>query len=132
MVTTPQLNVVDSSAWLAYLADESGAAQFAAAIEDVTHLVVPTVCLLEVFKVVVRQRGERDALQAVAAMQQGTVIDLDAALALSAARLSGVYKLPLADSVVYATMQQVGGILWTQDIDFSGLPDVQYIPKSPR
>ena len=64
-------------------------------------------------------------------MQQGTVIDLDAALALSAARLSGVYKLPLADSVVYATMQQVGGILWTQDVDFSGLPGVHYIPKSP-
>ena len=132
MVPSPRLNVVDSSAWLAYLADESGAAQFAVAVEDVMHLVVPTVCLFEVFKVVVRQRDERDALQAVAVIQQGTVVDLDAALALSAARLSGVYKLPLADSVVYATMQPVGGVLWTQDVDFSGLPDVQYIPKSPR
>ena len=132
MVTAPRRNVVDSSSSLSYLDDESGAARFAAAIEDTEQLVVPTVCLLEVFKIVARQSGACETLQAVYVMQQGTVIDPDAALALSAARLSGVYKLPLAESVVYTTMQQVGGILWTRDIDFSGLPDVQYIPTSPR
>ena len=132
MITAPRRNVVDSPSSLSYLDDESGAAQFAVAIEDTEQLVVPTVCLLEVFKLVARQSGECDSLQAVAVMKQGTAIDPDAALALSAARPSGVYELPLADSVVYVTMQQVGGILWTEDFDFSGLPDVQYIPKSPR
>ncbi len=132
MVTRLPLNVVDSSAWLAYLADEPAAGEFAAAIEDTTRLVVPTVCLLEVFKVVARQRGERDALQAAALMQQGAVVALDAELALSAARLAGLHRLPLADSVIYATTRRVSGILWTQDEDFRGLPDTRYVPKLPR
>jgi predicted nucleic acid-binding protein len=130
-VPTPSApyNVVDSSAWLAYLADEPAAGDFAAAIEDTAHLVVPTICLLEVFKVVARVRGEREAIATVAVMQQGTVVDLDADLALSAARLGGRHRLPLADSVIYATVERVGGTLWTQDDDFAGLAGVRYIPK---
>jgi toxin FitB len=129
VVTRARPNVVDSSAWLAYFAEEPTAADFAPAIEAVPRLVVPAVCLLEVFKVVARQRGEGDALQAVAIMQQGEVVDLDAALALSAARLGVDRALPLADSIVYATARAVGGVVWTQDDDFEGLPDVQYFPK---
>lgn len=123
-------NVVDSSAWLEYFADAPGAAHFASAIEAVDRLVVPAVCLLEVFKVVLRQRGESDALQAVALMQQGTVVDLDATLAIAAASLGVAHKLPLADSIVYATAQSVGGVVWTQDDDFDGLPDVAYFARS--
>ena len=132
MVNTPRRNVVDSSAWLAYFADERAAAQFAEAIEDTANLVVPAICILEVFKIVARQRSETDARQAAALMLQGTVVDLDAALAMSAARIGLAHRLPLADSVVYATAEQTGGVLWTQDDDFDGLPDVRYIPKSDR
>lgn len=123
-------NVVDSSAWLEYFADAPGAAHFAHAIEAVDHLIVPAVCLLEVFKVVLRQRGESDALQAVALMQQGTVVDLDATLAIAAALAGVTHKLPLADSIVYATAQAVGGVVWTQDDDFDGLPDVEFFPRA--
>ncbi len=129
MVTRARPNIVDSSAWLAYFAEEPTAADFAAPIEAVRQLVVPAICILEVFKVVARQRGEGDALQAVAIMQQGEVVDLDAALALSAARVGVDHGLPLADSVVYATARAVGGVVWTQDADFAALPDVQYFPK---
>jgi predicted nucleic acid-binding protein len=128
-VTRARPNVVDSSAWLAYLADEPSAGEFAGAIETVRLLVVPAICLLEVFEVVARQRGEGDALQAVAIMQQGTVVDVDAALALGAARVGLDHGLPLADSLVYATARSVDGVVWTQDGDFEGLPDVQYIPR---
>ena len=129
---TPTPNVVDSSAWLAYLADEPGADRFATAIEETTALVTPAVCILEVFEVVLRQRGESDALQSVALMQQGRVVDLDAALALSAAKLGVDHKLPLADSIVYATAALVGGVVWTQDEDFDGLADVRYFPRKKR
>src|SRR5450759_403990 len=125
-------NVVDSSAWLAYLADESGAAHFSAAIEDVEDLVVPAICILEVVKVVSLQRGDGDALQAVALMQQGLVIDLDATLAMAAAKTGTAHKLPLADSIVYATGLTVDGVVWTQDEDFDGLPDVKFFAKSKR
>ena len=133
MVTRRErLNVVDSSAWLAYLADEAGAEHFITAIEDTDHLVVPVVCILEVFKIVARQRGDGDALQAVALMQQAKVIDLDANLALIAGKAVIDHNLPLADSMVYATAMLVEGVVWTQDDDFEDLPDVRYYPKRKR
>ena len=132
MIRHTRPNIVDSSAWLAYLADESGAAHFSAAIEDVDNLVVPSVCILEVFKVVSRQRGDDDALQAAALMQQGQVIDLGATVALAAAKAGIDHKLPLADSIVYATGLAVDGVVWTQDEDFRALPDVKFFAKSRR
>jgi predicted nucleic acid-binding protein len=125
----PQFNVIDSSAWLAYFADEPSARSFAAAIEDVRSLVVPAICLGEVFKVVTRQRGEGDALQAVALMQQGLVEALDAELALTSAQLGIELKLPLADSIVYATARRYDAVVWTLDADFEGLPGIKYFRK---
>lgn len=123
-------NVVDSSAWLEYLADGPGATHFAAAIEATVDLIVPSICILEVFKTVLRQRGESDALQAAALMRQGSVVDLDATLALTAAKLGNDFRLALADSVVYATARQAEALLWTQDGDFAALPEVRYFAKA--
>jgi predicted nucleic acid-binding protein len=124
------MNVVDSSAWLEYFANGPNAAFFATPIEEADRLIVPTLSLFEVFKRVLQQRNENDALQAIAVMQQGTVIDLDASVALNAARLSVESKLPLADSVILATARMYGATLWTQDADFRGLDNVQY--RKPR
>ena len=123
------MNVVDSSAWLEYFADTPAAAPFAAAIEDTRRLVVPSITLFEVFKRVLQQRNEGAALQAVAVMQQGEVIPLDAALAVTAARLGAQHRLPLADSLIYATARARNATLWTQDEHFQGLPGVKYFPK---
>lgn len=123
------MNVVDSSAWLEYFADGPGAESFAATIERPEALLVPTITLLEVFKRVAQQRGEGAALQCVALMQQGSVVDLDAHLAVQAAGLGLRHKLPLADSIVYATARRGNATLWTQDGDFEGLPGVRYFPK---
>lgn len=123
------MNVVDSSAWLEYFADGPNAAHFAAVIEDPDRLLVPSITMLEVFKRVAQQRDESAALQCVAVMQQSTVVDLDAALALRAAALGIRYRLPLADSVVYATAQAADATVWTQDSDFEALPGVRFWPK---
>jgi predicted nucleic acid-binding protein len=123
------LNVVDSSAWLEYFADGPNAGYFASAIESLDELLVPTICLLEVFKRVCQQRGEGSALQVVAVMQQGQVVELDAAIALIAARLGIDSKLPLADSVVLATARCHDALLWTQDSDFKGFSKVRYRAK---
>jgi toxin FitB len=123
------MNLVDSSAWLEYFADGPNAGFFAAAIEDTGNLLVPTICLLEVFKRVLQQRSESDALTVVVQMQQGRVVDLDASLALSAARLSLQLKLPLADSVILATARAHRAALWTQDADFARLRGVKYLAK---
>jgi predicted nucleic acid-binding protein len=125
------MNVVDSSAWLEYFANGPTASFFSKAIEQVDTLVVPSLTIYEVFKRVLQQRDEGDALRAVAVMQQGTVVDLDARIALNAARLSLEAKLPMADSIVLATAKVYEATLWTQDADFESLPDVQYRRKKP-
>jgi toxin FitB len=120
------MNVVDSSAWLEYFANGPNAEYFAPAIEKTAELLVPSLALYEVFKRVLQQRDEESALQAVAVMQQGTVIDLDAPLALLAARCSLEHRLPMADSVILATARSHDAILWTQDADFKGIQGVEY------
>ena len=124
------MNVVDSSAWLEYFADGPNAKHFAKLVEQPDDLLVPSITLLEVFKRVSQQRDESSALQYVSVMQQSKVVELDAALALRAAKLGLRHKLPLADSIVYATALQAGAKVWTQDADFKGLPDVHYWVKT--
>jgi predicted nucleic acid-binding protein len=123
------MNVVDSSAWLEYFADGPNAAAFAKPIEATRSLIVPTLSLFEVFKRVAQQRGEDEALRAVAVMEQGRVVDLDRATALAAGRLSMDHGLAMADSVMLAAAQRHGAVLWTQDADFDGLPGTRYFAK---
>ena len=120
------MNVIDSSAWLEYFAAGENAGFFAAAIENTAELIVPTLSLYEVFKRILQQRTETDALQAIAVMQQGRTVDLDPRIALRAARISIDLKLPLADSVMLATAREYDSTLWTQDTHFYGIPGVKY------
>lgn len=122
------MNVVDSSGWLEYFADGPNAPFFADAVEATGELIVPTISLYEVFKRVLQQRGENDALEAVALIMQGEVVTLDVTLALSAARLSSDLRLPMAGSIILATARSEGAILWTQDAHFDGLEGVRYTP----
>jgi len=120
-------NVVDSSGWLEYFADTDRASLFAPAVEDAENLIVPVISIYEVFKKVLRERGEDAALQVASMMQTGRVMDLNSALALEAAR----HPLPLADSFIYAVAIHHEAILWTQDDHFKDLPGVRYFPKLP-
>ena len=123
------MNVVDSSGWLEYFADGPNADFFAKTIQDVDRLIVPMLSILEVFKRVSQQRGEGDALQAIAVMQQGTVVDLTIPLALDSARLGREERLPTVCSIVLATARAHGATLWTQDPDFENIDNVQYVKK---
>ncbi len=123
------MNVVDSSAWLEYFADGPNAAVFAKPIEATGSLLVPTLSLFEVFKRVSQQRDEDEALRAIAVMEQGTIIDLDRATALEAARLSILHGIAMADSVMLATAQRHKATLWTQDSDFEGLSGANYFAR---
>lgn len=123
------MNIVDSSGWLAYFADEPNAKHFLPPLKDSAALVVPTVIIYEVFKVVLRESGENDALQAVMAMQKGTIVDLTPPLALAAAKLSLTHNLPMADGIILATAREFNAIIWTQDSDFKNIPNVKYFPK---
>ena len=124
------MSIVDSSGWLEYFADGKNASFFEAPILRTAELIVPSISLYEVFKRVYQQRGESEALVAVALMQQGSVDDLDATLALSAARIAAEVKLPTAESIILASARASGAIPWTQDSDFEGLDDVRYVSSA--
>ncbi len=123
------MNIVDSSGWLAYFADEPNAQYFLAPLSDSALLVVQTVTIYEVFKVILRESGENEALQAVVAMQKGTVVDINTPLTIAASKLSLEHNLPMADSIILATAQEFKAILWTQDSDFKNMRNVKYYPK---
>ena len=126
------MNVVDSSTWLSYFAGDTNSHLFAKPIEDMARLLVPSITITEVFKNVLRQSSEASALIAIAHMRQGKVLALDAELALSAALWGIELKLPLADSIIYATARKYNAIIWTQDADFKGLESVEFHPKAQR
>ncbi len=123
------MNVVDTSGWLEYFAGSANASFFASAIEDSEHLIVPVICIYEVFKKVLQSQGQATAEVQVADLVKGNVVDLDASLAMSAAMLSAELKLPMADSIILAVAREHNATLWTQDEHFKGLPGVQYVEK---
>lgn len=123
------MNVVDSSGWLEYFADGPNADFFAPAIEATSELIIPAISVYEVFKRILQQRSESEALQAVAVMMRGRVVDLDVQLALTAARVSALLRIPMADSIILATARFHGATVWAQDEHFEHIEGAQYIAK---
>jgi predicted nucleic acid-binding protein len=123
------MNIVDSSGWLEYFAEGSNADFFAPAIEDTKHLLVPVICMYEVFKKLLQQSGDQEAQIHVSDMKQGRIIEIDESLALSAAKLSAALKLPMAESLILAAARANNATLWTQDEHFKNLDGVKYIGK---
>jgi predicted nucleic acid-binding protein len=123
------MNVVDSSGWLEYFADGGNADFFAEPVQAIDELLVPTISLYEVFKHVLINRSEGEALRAVAVMQQGQVIDLDSNIAISAAKMSADLRIPMAESMMLASARANSATLWTQDEDFKDVEGVEYVQK---
>ena len=123
------MNVIDSTFWLEYFSGTEAGNIVSEIIENVDALIVPTITLYEVFKKLLLETNEDDALFAVAHMRQGNVIDLNDELSLSAAKISKDYKIPMADSIIYATAMQFNCILWTQDKHFINLASINYFEK---
>ena len=123
------MNVIDSSCWLEYFAGSQVGEIVSSEIENIESIYVPTITLYEVFKKILVELDEDKALFAVAHMKQGNVVELDSDLAIFAAKIGIQYKLPLADSIIYATSRKFNCLLWTQDKHFNGLPSVRYFEK---
>lgn len=124
------MNLVDSSGWLEYFVDGKNADFFSGAIEDTDNLIVSTINLYEIFKKILQQRDENSAFQAIALMQQAKVVDVDSSISLLAAKQSIDLKLPMADSLIFATANAYNATLWTQDSDFKDISGIKYIKKS--
>lgn len=123
------MNVVDSSGWLEYFGERKNAAFFVPPIEKTDQLIVPTICIYEVFKRLSSLVSEDEALRVVGVMSLGQVVELNRQLALNAAKISREFKLALADSIILATARHNNATLWTQDEHFKDMDGVKYIEK---
>lgn len=123
------MNVVDTSGWLEYFADGKNAAFFAPAIEDTDALVVPVICVYEVFKKILQSEGQAMAEVHMADLAKGKIVEMDMSLAMSAAMISAELKLPMADSIILAVAREQAATVWTQDEHFKDLDGVKYIEK---
>lgn len=126
------MNLVDTSGWIEFFFGGKNAPEFVGPIENTSQLIVPVVCLYEVFKKINQVGDEARALQAVAQMKQGRVVELNEDIALRAASISLRHRLPMGDSFIYAAGQLNEALVWTQDADFKDLPGVRYIDAQTR
>jgi len=124
------MNLVDSCGWLEYFANGPNAKFFAPPIENPKNLLIPTICIFEVFKSILRQRGQEYAATAFEGMRKGRIIEMDTSIAVNAAILSIEIGLPLADSVILATARAYKATIWTQDADFKNIDGVKFITKA--
>lgn len=123
------MNLVDSSGWLEYFTDGKNAKVFAPVIEDSENLIVSAINLYEIYRKILSERDKNSALEAIAVMQQAAVLDVTPSISIQAANISCELKIPMADSLIYATALQAEAMVWTQDADFKGLDSVRYIKK---
>jgi len=123
------MNLVDSSGWLEYFTDGKNAEFFASVIENTSELIISVINLYEVYKKISSEKDDNAAIQAVALMQQSKVIDVTNSISILAAKLSTKFKIPMADSIIYATARIYDATVWTQDSDFKNLIGVKYFKK---
>lgn len=122
--------LIDSNGWIEYFTDGPNSDIFAAAIyESKGNIAIPTIVIYEVFKKILNEAGEEKALQVIGQLKRYKIIVLDEDIALTAAEISCENKIPMADSIVYATAKTMQAEVWTQDDDFKDLPNVKYFKK---
>jgi predicted nucleic acid-binding protein len=122
--------VVDSCGWIEFIGNGVNASFFEAALLDERNLFVPPVVIFEVTKrmLVLEQTS---AIQAVlSVMERCQRAELSAAQMYSAAQASKLYKIAMADAIIWQTAQVHSAMLYTQDIDLKGLPSVKFKAKA--
>ena len=126
------MNIVDSSGWIEYITDQENADFFEKPINRPDDLLIPTVCLYEVFKRVLREFDEERALDVMGIMSLGTSVDLDRQIAIHAAHISNELKLAMAESMILSTARIFNAVIWTQDEHFRNIEGVNYIEKKVK
>ena len=126
------MNVVDSSGWLEYFADGANADFFSEPLLDISTVIVPSLCCYEVFKVILQERSESDALKALAVMHQGVIVDITSDIAVQAAKNSRLYNLAMPESIIIAVARKFDALLWTQDVAFKEIAGVRYMPADKK
>ncbi|MBA3057918.1 MAG: type II toxin-antitoxin system VapC family toxin [Gammaproteobacteria bacterium] len=124
------MNVVDSSGWIEFFLAGANGPKFKPVIEQRDKLVVPVIALFEVHKVLSRKVPPDVVAQCLDVMRLGRVLEITDRRAITAANIALRHGLAMADAMMYSLAQELGATFWTQDIDYQGLPGVQWFAKA--
>ncbi|MFO1209137.1 MAG: type II toxin-antitoxin system VapC family toxin [Amaricoccus sp.] len=126
------MRLVDTSAWVEWLAGSPTGATVAVHLPEQSEWLVPTIVQLELTKWLSREASEDKADQVIAFTRLCQVAPLDTEIALAAAEACRAHKLATADAIVLATARAHDADLVTCDAHFDGLPGVTWIAKAGR
>jgi PIN domain nuclease of toxin-antitoxin system len=115
--------------WVEYFLENDIDKSIIDAIKDTGNLYVPVISLYEVYKKFLSIGDDERANIAVSIMLNADVIGINPQLAVFAAQLGKQHKLPMADSIIYATAVLYDAELYTQDKHFENLGHVHYFLK---
>ena len=124
------MNVVDSSGWIEFFLAGTNGPKFKPVIEQRNTLLVPVIALFEVHKVLSRKVPPEAVTQCLDVMRLGRVLDITDRRAVAAANVAAKHRLAMADALMYSLALELGATFWTQDVDYQGLPGVNYFPKA--
>lgn len=126
---TPKQFILDTSALLTLIEDESGADRVYEVIES-KRAVVPWVALLEMSYILQQERGQEEAERRYAFIKTlplTIVWEADEAILLQASRLKASHRISLGDSIIAAHAIRLKAVLLHKDPEFEALSD-----KVPR
>ena len=120
--------MIDSWAWIEYWKGGKLAGEAASFIDGDEESVVSAINLAEVHLSIARSYDEAMAGEKVATMEKRChVVQVDADIAIEAAKIKRSEKLGLADSLIMATARHVGGKVVTGEPDLKPFKDVIFI-----
>ena len=123
------MNIVDSSGWIEFFLAGPSGPLFKRVIEQRDKLLVPVIALYEVHKILSRKLPAHAVKSALDVMRLGRVLDLTDRRAIAAAEVAIKHRLAMADAVMYSLALEHQATFWTQDVDYQGLPGVNFFPK---
>ena len=129
MMSLTELISIDSFGWIEWFTKGPKAPQYKQVIESTKpkEIVTSVVVLYEVYKKIKKLNGEEQALLAVAALSQTTIVHIDQTISLEAADYSLEHGLHYSDALVYATARHWKANLYTSDEDLRALKAVCFV-----
>lgn len=121
--------VIDSSLWLEYFIDSPLSDFIESLFEKPHQIIIPTIIITEVYKKILNEWNDSIANELCSQLKVFNIFELDFVTATTAAKSGKEFKLPLADSIIYATTLVFDAVLYTTDKHFNGLKNVKYLEK---
>lgn len=123
------MNCVDSSGWIEFFLGSQAGLTYKPIIEQTAQLVVPAVSIYEVHRFLSRSTSAARRDEYLELMCRSTVVELTLARAIAASEAAQAHRLAMADAVMYSVAREFAATFWTHDLDYQGLPGVNYLPR---